>query len=829
MAKEELDVLGQMLVARRVKQRLFGATAPLRGNRYVPLERVGRGGGGTVYRAYDSKLRREVAIKLLHLSTGPSQEEVDQASQVVLREARSLASLAHPHVVAVYDVGRVANGELVSDQDQAEPKDTSVFLVMELVEGQDLGSYIAEHRPSFAQILGLFEQAASGLSAAHEVGLVHRDFKPSNVLVGKDGRVRVIDFGLARIASLDPEEQRETSSRSNSPENNEGSGLVGTPAYMSPEARLRQTVGPRSDQFSFCVAFYEALYGLRPEACRPNESLPRLAPALHGLPPGTPDDFASRLAIGLQADPEQRYENMAQLMLALRSSRSRWLRHWWPALVATLVGLMAWQFWAVLSPNPCGIHPVVQRLRRQIDYWSKTEKSETKQAPSTWQSFAAKAKKAFNLELARVQQTCERDPDLLQDGWIRFRLDAADSIIKLSQGPSQPPSELRLDSWLQDFPSSTSRAAESLPQPSGVSQAQWQRCKRALLAADLEWLRNGARATSHRQSLLKCLPEEAPELQIQAARRLARLQGDAIEALRRAYFTALAQSRRAQASSFAASLALELLEHKAGWKRAWEWYEHARALDPIARGHEPSCAFLRYVALRIHLHREPSAQAYVQSLSRLAEDPGMRNYGWRLKRDAIDFARGQGDYPRAQALREELQDELQALGTLNPADLFYLYSQQGVDLLIEGKAEQAERYLSSLEAQADAETLLELRTLSLWSAWLNQDLAAARLRLEALTQVILNEVSGRGCQAYEQEQWQVVLSLEARILSAPGPEEQSSIRARLAQRCPMAQQLGPTTPLNREFSQRLLGASKRRFDEQLRLLDPQHERCPPST
>lgn len=830
MAKEELDVLGQMLVARRVKQRLFGACAPLRGTRYVPLERIGRGGGGTVYRAYDSKLRREVAIKLLHVSTGPGRAEMDQASQVVMREARSLASLAHPHVVAVHDVGRVANGELVSDLDQGGRSDASVFLVMELVEGQDLGTYISEQRPNFSDILALFEQAASGLSAAHEIGLIHRDFKPANVLVGKDGRVRVIDFGLARIASLAPEAQPGTPIESESAlEEDQSTRLVGTPAYMSPEARDRLPIGARSDQFSFCVAFYEAIYGLRPEACGPGQPLARLSPNLHPLPAGTPEDFAERLAKGLRADPEQRYENMAQLMLSLRSSRRRWFRPWWPLLGALLLGLLAWQCWEAWTPAPCREHPVAKRLHQQIDYWSEFRQQSSVESSKSWLTFAPRIEDRLRSELERFAGACQEGQDSVQrlDPWTDFHLDAGQALIALSQGGARPPSARRLDAWLQDFHLSRPQSDGNRKPRSELTDPQWQRCTGALLAADLEWLRAGARGTSQRSSLLTCLPPDAPDLQIQVARRLARMQGDSNEALRRAYFAALAQERRGQASSFAAGLALELLEHGAGWERAWEWYEHARALDPKARGAQADCAFLRYVAQRIHLEREPSTRAYAQSLSLMANQPTMSSYRWRLHRNAIDFERARGDFRAARALREGLRSELEKDGALAPAELRYLALEEGADLLLEGQGSHAEERLSALAAQPGASEDLDLRLLLLWSAWTNQNFALARARLEELTDDLLLKVSEQGCQGYEQRQWRALLQLETRILSTPSSDDRRSTQARLQARCPIEEQA--PRALDWDFSLQLLGDSRRRLDEALRLLDPGHGRCPPPT
>lgn len=262
---------------------------------YLVLARLGAGAMGTVYSAYDPKLDRRVALKVLH----PEVAAADGSGRL-LREAKALARLSHPNVVQAYDAGTC----------HGRP-----FLAMELVEGQTLAQWIREPH-STAEILEQFIAAGRGLAAAHGAGLVHRDFKPSNVLLGNDGRPRVTDFGLARAFE--------------SPATTTGvlrndplvSGLSGTPAYMAPELFLGEPPSPAADQYSFCVALAEALTGGLPSGRAKGRALP-----------GWLDKAISR---GLRKAPEDRHESVAALVELLSNGRTA--RRW---LVATLLSFLA--------------------------------------------------------------------------------------------------------------------------------------------------------------------------------------------------------------------------------------------------------------------------------------------------------------------------------------------------------------------------------------------------------------------------------------------------------------------------------------------------------
>lgn len=223
--------------------------------RYLILERVGQGGMGTVFAAWDPDLGRRVAIKLLR--TDKQHAEGRTVGQARLqREAQAMARVTHPHVISVYDVGTVGEG---------------VFVAMEFVDGTTLKKWIKEKTHSWREVLDTFLAAGRGLEGAHSAGLVHRDFKPDNVLIGKDGRIRVTDFGLARLAEEGAEPAQaalpEGAPVDESPDlaqlTQEGHA-VGTLMYMSPEQRRGDAPDARADQFSFCVALYWALFGVWP-------------------------------------------------------------------------------------------------------------------------------------------------------------------------------------------------------------------------------------------------------------------------------------------------------------------------------------------------------------------------------------------------------------------------------------------------------------------------------------------------------------------------------------------------------------------------------------
>ena len=276
-------------------------------SRYVVLRRVGAGGMGVVYAAYDPQLDRKVALKLLRTGIGLGEGE---ARARLVREAQAIAQLSHPNVVAVYDVGTTADGE--------------VYVAMEFVEGDTLTQWMHRWDRSWRDTLEVFRDAGRGLAAAHAVGLLHRDFKPDNVLVGADGRVRVTDFGLARsLVTGHADEKAATPSAS--PVGplrvtlTATGAVMGTPRYMAPEQLRGQDVSAAADQFSFCVALYEALYGHHPIAG--DTAVKIVEEGARAQAPTAPERAPSWiwpvLARGLDPQPARRYPSMSALLVEL--------------------------------------------------------------------------------------------------------------------------------------------------------------------------------------------------------------------------------------------------------------------------------------------------------------------------------------------------------------------------------------------------------------------------------------------------------------------------------------------------------------------------------
>jgi tRNA A-37 threonylcarbamoyl transferase component Bud32/ABC-type branched-subunit amino acid transport system substrate-binding protein len=282
--------------------------------RYVVEGLLGEGAMGRVYAAYDPKLDRRVALKLLHASVADPHLEARLA-----REARAMARASHADVVTVFDAGRHG---------------AQLFIAMELVDGGSLRQWLRAERRPWRTVLDVYLRAGAGLAQAHAAGLVHCDFKPDNVLVSRDGRARVTDFGLAREARLDVPTGGDAPSAEALALDATATGagtLLGTPAYMAPEQLRGAPADARSDLYAFCVALYEGLYGERPfdetsmAALLAAKEQGRVRPA----PPAAdvPKGLRAAVVVGLRPRPADRYASMAALMAALergaRGSRAR--------------------------------------------------------------------------------------------------------------------------------------------------------------------------------------------------------------------------------------------------------------------------------------------------------------------------------------------------------------------------------------------------------------------------------------------------------------------------------------------------------------------------
>jgi serine/threonine protein kinase len=340
------------------------AAPPAIGDRYDIERELGRGGMGTVYLAKDRSLGRDVALKL-HLA-GSGHERLH-------REAIAMAKLAHPNVVTVFEVGSL---------------DDRLYVAMEYVQGGTLRAWLAAEKRAWHEVVRLLIEVGGGLAAAHAAGLVHRDFKPENVLVGEDGRPRVGDFGLARVRgqmpalpaapgskpgprphvhvgasgsapratavaasaasrdALGSDPTLAVGSAEDAPLTRTGA-LMGTPAYMAPEQLASAEIDARCDQFAFCVVAWECLYGARPFA---GKSVVELALAIErrelASPARTdvPDRIRKVLVRGLATDPESRYADMPALLTALRAAAKPRTRRWIIASATAAVALAAGGF-----------------------------------------------------------------------------------------------------------------------------------------------------------------------------------------------------------------------------------------------------------------------------------------------------------------------------------------------------------------------------------------------------------------------------------------------------------------------------------------------------
>jgi serine/threonine protein kinase len=290
--------------------------------RYHLLEPLGIGGMGVVYTAFDNKLQRKVAVKRLRELAVAASAERRRAR--FLREARLLASLSHPNVLTVHDVGGV---------------DPELYVVMELVDGWPMSRWISEAapRPDWRRILDLYLQVGRGLSAAHQLGVVHRDVKPENILVARSGRVLIGDFGLAGLAEateapVDPAAGPSGLTQTGS--------VLGTPAYMAPEQHEGKPADMLSDQFSFCVSLFESLHGRRPFPGQTASEIAAAVRAARAVPggDGVPRAVDRAVARGLAADPRQRHLSMDALLGAL--ARAKDPPPLKPMLIAGAIGVV---------------------------------------------------------------------------------------------------------------------------------------------------------------------------------------------------------------------------------------------------------------------------------------------------------------------------------------------------------------------------------------------------------------------------------------------------------------------------------------------------------
>ncbi|MGH1341342.1 MAG: protein kinase domain-containing protein [Nannocystales bacterium] len=382
-------------------------------SRYTVIEKVGAGAMGVVFSAWDPKLDRRVALKLVQPDSYATADTTER-----FREAKALAKLSHPGVVTIYDVGTVGD---------------ALFIAMEYLRGVTLGRWRTEHPDAaWAEVVQLYMHAGAGLSAAHDAGLVHRDFKPANVMVTESGRVKVLDFGLAKN---DGEGRRGT--------------RVGTPRYMAPEQHTRGVVDSRSDQFSFCAALYEALFDQHPfEGETAFEIALNVQAGALRPPPGggdVPGPVSDAVERGLSIDPKHRFDTMEDLLRALDPLAPSRRRQWG---VLAVGGSMLIGAAAVVATS--GDEPCAHATTTIEDVWN----------PNVRRQLGA----TFDDEVVSDELAAEvlSQHDAFAEAWVAARTDACQSA-KVRQTQTETAMELRyhcLDTRLDTVASGLAKLLE---------------------------------------------------------------------------------------------------------------------------------------------------------------------------------------------------------------------------------------------------------------------------------------------------------------------------------------------------------------------------------
>ena len=679
-------------------------------DRYVVVDQLGAGGMGVVYAAYDPELDRRVAIKLLHPSL------LGEGRSRLMREAQAIARLAHPNVVAVHDVGNL---------------DGSVFVAMEFIDGQTLGRWLRDGERSLAEILGVFRQAGQGVAAAHAADLVHRDFKPDNVLVGVDGRVRVLDFGLARgRGSAESLGYGDGLSVSNLDEAlTEVGTVMGTPAYMSPEQLAGRMATAQSDQFAFCVALHEALYGLRPFEGKTIQSLSKEVYAGHirEPPPGRSIPYWLRRVIlqGLQTAPRDRHASMEALLAALVYDPGRRRRH---AITIASVGAgavtlaaLAYTSGASRDRSPCyaaadEINAIWSDERREQlgaamratelpyaeDTWTRVSERLDDYAKG-WREQSVAACEATHLDQTQSTQMLERRRRCLGE-----RLQRLDAFLDVLAQPEPVVVDHAVQSvlGLPDLEGCRDLAALQ----AGVAPPEQESIRLAVQQlrddlAHIEALSSGNRYQQQIDALQPMLEEAratgylpviaAVEHSLSRAQRSLDLE-EGIPNLRAAFRDALAAGDDRLAAMAAVDLAHVLGHDQRLHERGRQWVDIAQAL--VTRlGGAPRIEVgmtntLAIIAIR--QARRDEALALFEQLyeKQRALDPDSPNVAVALmnlgsahaERRDLDLAR---DY-----LTQALEHNERVLGPKHPSNTT-IYTNLGAIALLQGQYEQAEAHL----------------------------------------------------------------------------------------------------------------------------------------
>ena len=414
---EATPVLGDEPTAASMHaRRSASASAVARVARYVLLDRLGEGGMGVVWSAYDPELDRRIAVKLIR------GEADDAARQRFIREARAMAQLHHPAIVAIHDVG--TTGE-------------HAYIAMELVRGVTLRDWLKDDTRSWRTVLATFVRAGEGVAVAHRAGVVHRDFKPANVMVAEDGRAVVLDFGLARAPTSGAEEAEPDAADPNSWASidvTRTAGVVGTPAYMAPEQIAGAAFDGRADQFAFCVAAYEALFGVAPFS---RDSLASMVGAMAAgniaAPVSTqrvPSRIRRALGRGLAYDPGSRWPDMDALLAELRRDRGRTSL----AVGGGAVAIAAVVSWTATRPEP--VDPCAPKDAEVAQVWTAERRAQVERVAAKTEvdgSTVAELDAYVGRLRGAVAQSCAASSDPASDATAQGRvgvcLDAARSEL----------------------------------------------------------------------------------------------------------------------------------------------------------------------------------------------------------------------------------------------------------------------------------------------------------------------------------------------------------------------------------------------------------------